>query len=527
MSLATPRTVRTLQEALGTKAKQEPSYRFYLLYDKVYRADILAQAYALAKQRGGAPGLDGETFEAIEAAGRERWLAAVQEALRTETYRPQPVRRVLIPKPAGGERPLGIPTIRDRVVQTAVLLILQPIFEVDLEPTAYGYRPGRAAHEAIHVVHRALCAGQTQVVDADVAQYFDTIPHVALMQALARRISDRKLLRLLKRWLKAPVAEQTPRGRWRYTGGKRTTRGVPQGGVLSPLLANLHMNRYLQAFREAGLDRRYGARVVNYADDFVVLCRRGAAEVLAQTRQWFQAMGLTLNEQKTRLCDGRRDAFTFLGYTFGPMYYRKDGHWYLGAAPAKKAVQRIKRRIRDILGPANQTPWGAVQAELNHVLRGWAAYFSYGTRWLAYRAVDRYVETRVRHFLRRRHKVPTRGTRRYPSERIFGEFGVFSLRRRQLGPPVHAPVRHSSESRVRDIRTHGSMSGYGKPLPVVVGGRCVHRHHRERHQVSAHVRLYEIPSASGPSASGWHGVHHPAQSPASIPGRRSPRCSVR
>lgn len=440
MSLATPDMIRRLQEALGTKAKQEPTYRFYLLYDKVYRADVLAHAYALAKQRDGAPGVDGETFEAIEAAGRERWLAAVQEALRTETYRPQPVRRVRIPKPAGGERPLGIPTIRDRVVQTAVLVILQPIFEADMEPTAYGYRPKRTAREAVETVHRALCAGQTQVVDADVAQYFDTIPHAALMQAVARRLSDRKVLRLLKRWLKAPVAEQTGRGGWRYAGGKRATQGIPQGGVISPLLANLYMNRYLRAFRHAGLDRRYGARLVNYADDFVVLCRQGAAEVLAQTRQWFQQMGLTLNEQKTRLCNGRQEPFTFLGYTFGPQYYRKDGHWYLGAAPAKKAVQRIKGRIRQILGPANHAPWEDVVTQLNPVLRGWAAYFSYGTRLMAYRAVDRYVETRVRHFLRRRHQVPTRGTRRFSSDVIFGELGVLRLRRVHLGSPVHASV---------------------------------------------------------------------------------------
>jgi RNA-directed DNA polymerase len=440
VSLATPDRIRRLQEALGTKAKQVPTYRFYLLYDKIYRADILAHAYALAKQRDGAPGMDGETFETIEAAGRERWLAAVQEALRTETYRPQPVRRVRIPKPSGGERPLGIPTIRDRVAQTAVLLILQPIFEADMEPTAYGYRPGRTAREAVETAHRALCAGQTQVVDADVTQYFDTIPHAALMQALARRISDRKLLRLLKRWLKTPVAEQRGRGGWRYTGGKRATRGIPQGGVISPLLANLYMNRYLRAFRHAGLDRRYGARLVNYADDFVVLCRQGAVEVLAQTRQWFQQMGLTLNERKTRVCDGRREPFTFLGYTCGPMYYRKDGHRYLGAAPAKKAVQRIKGRIRQMLCPANHEPWEDVVRQLNPVLQGWAAYFSYGTRLMAYRAVDQYVAQRVRHFLRRRHKVPTRGTRRFSTESIFGELGVVRLRRVHLGSPVHASV---------------------------------------------------------------------------------------
>jgi RNA-directed DNA polymerase len=200
--------------------------------------------------------VDEETFEAIEAAGRERWLAAVQEALRTEPSRPQPVRRVRIPTPAGGERPLGIPTIRDRVVQTAVLLILQPIFEADLEPTAYGDRPGRTARQAVETAHRALCAGQTQVGDAEGSPYFDTIPHAALMQALARWISDRKLLRLLKRWLKMPVAERTGRGGWRYTGGQRATRGIPQGGVISPLLANRYRNRSLRAFRHAGLDRR-------------------------------------------------------------------------------------------------------------------------------------------------------------------------------------------------------------------------------------------------------------------------------
>jgi RNA-directed DNA polymerase len=440
VSLATPPKLRRLQEALYTKAKQEPAYRFYLLYDKVYRADILAHAYALSQQHGGAPGVDGVTFGDIEGAGAEPWLAAVQEALRTQTYRPQAVRRVLIPKAGGGERPLGIPTIRDRVVQTAALLILQPIFEADMEPTAYGYRPGRTALEAVQEVHRALCAGHTEVIDGDVSQYFDAIPHADLMKSLARRISDRKLLRLLKMWLKAPVAEQAAGGRWRFSGGKRATRGTPQGGVVSPLLSNVYMNRYLKVFRLRGLDVRYGARLVNYADDFVVLCRYGAAEVLAQSRRWFAQMGLTLNEQKTRLCDGRHEAFTFLGYTFGPMHYRKDGHWYLGARPAQKAVKRIKGRIRQILRPTNQAPWEEVVAELNPVLRGWAQYFAYGTRLMAYRAVDHYVWERVRHFLRRRHKVPSRGTRRFSADVVFGELGVFQLRRFHLAPPVHARV---------------------------------------------------------------------------------------
>jgi RNA-directed DNA polymerase len=440
VSLATPPKLRRLQEALNTKAKQDPAYRFYLLYDKVARADVLAHAYALSKQHGGAPGVDGTTFEAIEAAGREPWLAAVEEALRTETYRPQPVRRVLIPKAGGGERPLGIPVIRDRVVQTAALLILQPIFEADLEPTAYGYRPGRTALEAVQEVHRALQAGHTDVIDADVASYFDTIPHAELMKSLARRISDGKMLGLLKRWLKAPVAEATGGGGWRFSGGKRARRGTPQGGVVSPLLANVYMNRYLRVFRLRGLDERYGARLVNYADDFVVLCRTGATEVLAQSRRWFTGMGLTLNEQKTRVVNGRREAFDFLGYTFGPMRSRKSGHRYLGARPSKKAVMRVKGRIRQMLRPGNQAPWAAVKGELNRVVRGWANYFCYGTRSPAYRAVDHYVTNSVRHFLRRRHKLSSRGTRRYSAAAIHGVLGVAPLQHRAFVPPAHARV---------------------------------------------------------------------------------------
>lgn len=438
MSLATPEKVRKLQEALHTLAKRRPEYRFYLLYDKVYRADILAHAYALAKRNGGAAGVDGVTFEDIEAKGVEAWLLAVQEELRGGAYRPQPVRRVMIPKPGGGERPLGIPTLRDRVVQTAVLSILKPIFEVDLEPNAYAYRRGKGALQAVQEVHRALCSGHDQVVDADVSKYFDSIPHSDLMKSLARRISDGKLLRLLKMWLKAPVAESVGKGGWRYSGGKRTPRGTPQGGVVSPLLASIYMNRYLKMFRLSGLAERYGARLVNYADDFVVLCRTGAPVILAQTRRWLERMGLTLNEQKTRLCDGRRESFNFLGYTFGPMFYRKDGHRYLGAAPAKKAVQRVRERIRSVLRSSVVEPWPTVVGRLNATLRGWANYFSYGTRMPAYRAVDNYVYAAVRGFLRRRHKVPTRGTARFPSDYVFGPLGVFRMRHFHLGSPSHA-----------------------------------------------------------------------------------------
>jgi RNA-directed DNA polymerase len=238
MSLTTPDKIRTLQRKLYLKAKAEPGFRFYLLYDKVYRADILRHAYGLARANQGAPGVDGVEFAAIESAGLEDWLHGIETDLRAKTYQPQPVRRVMIPKPGGGERPLGIPTIRDRVVQAAVKLVLEPIFEADLEPAAYGYRPGRSGIAAVKVVHRLLCQGFTDVVDADLSKYFDTIPHDDLLRSVAARIVDRHVLRLIKLWLKTPVEETDPDGRRRMSGGKHSTCGVPQGGVISPLLAN-------------------------------------------------------------------------------------------------------------------------------------------------------------------------------------------------------------------------------------------------------------------------------------------------
>lgn len=246
MSLETPEAIRRLQRKLYRKAKDEPNYRFYLLYDKLYRADILAHAYELAKANRGAPGVDGQTFAEIEVAGRKKWLTKLREELHIKTYQPQPVRRVKIPKPRGGERPLGIPTIRDRVVETAAKLMLEPIFEADLEPCAYGYRPKRSAQDAVRKVHQLLGAGYTEVVDTDLSKYFDTIPHRELMQSVARRIVDRDVLRLIKAWLKVPVEERDEKGKRRMTGGKDSTCGTPQGGVVSPLLANLYMNRYLK-----------------------------------------------------------------------------------------------------------------------------------------------------------------------------------------------------------------------------------------------------------------------------------------
>src|SRR3954454_13617970 len=284
MSLQTPEPIRTLQRKLYRKAKAEPAYRFYVLYDKIHRADILSHAYALARSNAGAPGVDGITFEKIEAAGREEWLAAIRKDLVAKTYRPQPVRRAMIPKPGGGERPLGIPTIRDRVVQTAAKLVLEPIFEADLDPAAFGYRPKRSGTDAIKEVQALLCGGCTEVVDADLSKYFDTIPHRDLMQSVARRIVDRHVLRLIKPWLKAPVEERDGDGARRMTGGEGSRCGTPQGGVVSPLLANLYMNRFLKHWRTSGRGAAFRAHIVAYADDFVILSGGHAAEALAWTR---------------------------------------------------------------------------------------------------------------------------------------------------------------------------------------------------------------------------------------------------
>lgn len=436
MSLATPEKIRRLQRKLYVKAKQEPKFRFYQVYDKIYREDILKHAYDRCRSNNGKPGVDGVNFEQIESEGLEEWLRRLGDVLRDKTYEASPVRRVMIPKANGGERPLGIPIIWDRVAQTAAKLILEPIFEADFEDCAYGYRPKRSGQDAVKTVHEALCQGYTDVVDADLSKFFDTIPHGDLMKSVERRISDVHMLRLIRKWLKAPVEEKDEKGRPRRTGGKRGTRGTPQGGVISPLLANIYMHRYLRAWREREKGDLLCGKIVNYADDFVILTRGHAEEALRWTRWVMSKIGLTINEDKTRICNGRTELFDFLGYSFGPMCFRKDGHMYLGAMPSRQAVGQLRKKVRKILRKGIVAPWIDVRKQLNRTLDGWSNYFSIGTRTFAYRAVDNFVQIAVRNFLQRRHKVPGRGTRRFPDSAIFGELGVRRLRWKQLGRPA-------------------------------------------------------------------------------------------
>ena len=406
-----------------------------MLYDKICREDILRHAYALARVNAGAPGVDGVTFEQIEALGVDVWLAGLREELVSKTYRPDPVRRVMIPKPGGGERALGIPSIRCRVIQTAAKLVLEPIFEADFEDGAYGSRPRRSAVDAVKEAHRLICRGYTDVVDADLSKYFDTIPHSDLLRSVARRVVDRNVLRLIKLWLKTPVEERDGEERRRMSGGQSSARGTPQGGVISPLLSVIYMNRFLKHWRLSARCEAFRAHVVSYADDFVILSRGHAAEALTWTKAVMTKLGLTLNEAKTSAKDARRESFDFLGYTLGPRWFPKGWRWYLGAAPSKKSVLRIKRKISDLMTPGNKGSWLAVQARLNRLLGGWSAYFSYDGLAAAYQAVDRHVFDRVLAFLRRRHNTPGRGVRRF-SQEIYGNPGVLVLNRvRKVSSP--------------------------------------------------------------------------------------------
>jgi len=431
VSLLPPTKVGKLQSALHTKAKNSPSYRFYALYDKIYRRDVLGFAYDRCRANRGAPGVDGQSFADIEEYGREQWLDELMEELKNETYHPQPVRRVYIPKPDGKQRPLGIPCIKDRVVQMAAMLVLEPIFEADLEPEQHAYRPERSALDAVRQVERLLKTWHTEVVDADLSGYFDSIPHSELMKSVSRRISDSRVLRLIKLWLETPVEEIDGRGnRHRTTRNKDQGMGTPQGAPISPMLSNLYMRRFVKGWKTGGHEQRLVARIVNYADDFVICCRGTADKAMSVMRGMMSKLKLTVNETKTRSCRLPDESFDFLGYTLGRIYDRRTGESYLGPRPSRKKIDRLCGEISELtMRKTTLLDVEMLIGCINRKLRGWSNYFRIGTVSKAYRNIDSHVRYRVRQWLCAKFKVPGQGKKRFTDEYLYQKLGLYRLQR--------------------------------------------------------------------------------------------------
>jgi RNA-directed DNA polymerase len=430
MSLATSTIkVQTLQTTLQAKAKAEPAFRFYSLWDKICRTDILQVAYQRCRANRGAPGYDKVSFQQIEEQGLNGWLERLQQELKAGHYQPQPLLRVWIPKAQGGQRPLGIPTIRDRVVQMAVLLVIGPIFEADLLPRQYGFRPGLDAKMAIRMIHYGIeQRGKLEVVDADLSDYFNTIPHGDLMRCVSRRIVDGTVLSVIRQWLNVAVVERTDRGERRTTEAKDKHRGTPQGGIVSPLLSNLYFRRFLLAWQKFGFADELKAEVVNYADDLVILCPKGRGQrAMEAMRLLMDRLGLTVNEKKTRLVKLPEEHFDFLGYTLG-RFYGKDGRPYWGTRPSKKAVRRLKKSIHE----ATSSRWYTKSIEsrieeLNPTIRGWAGYFNQGPVCKIYQDIQNYTERRLRIWLVRRQGKRGTGYRQYSNEYLYETLGLYRL----------------------------------------------------------------------------------------------------
>jgi len=432
VSLSPPFKVGKLQTALHTKAKNSPDYRFYALYDKIYRRDVLGFAYERCRSNRGAPGVDGQSFADIEEYGVGQWLDELVEQLRNETYQPQPVRRVYIPKPDGKQRPLGIPCIKDRVVQMAAVLILEPIFEADLEPEQHAYRPEHNAQNAVREVGRLLGTGHTEVVDADLSGYFDSIPHAELMKSVSRRISDGRVLRLVKMWLETPVEETDATGnRHRTTRNKDQGMGTPQGAPISPLLSNIYMRRFVKGWKTGGHEKRLAAQIINYADDFVICCRGTAEEAMTVMRKMMSKLKLTVNETKTRLCRLPEESFDFLGHTLGRNYDCRTGKSYVGPRPSRKKIDRLCREISELT--EHRKAWQDVElliGRINQKLRGWSGYFRIGTVSKAYRSINSHTRHRVRQWLCAKFKEPGQGKKRFSDKYLHQKLGLYQLQRK-------------------------------------------------------------------------------------------------
>jgi RNA-directed DNA polymerase len=445
MLLTTPDEIRTLQRKLYTKAKQESAYRFYALYDKVWRADILMFAYRLVRANKGSPGIDGMNFDDIEQKiGVDRFLLELAQDLKSKTYHPSPVRRVMIPKADGSQRPLGIPTIRDRVAQMAVKLVIEPIFEADFCPNSYGFRPKKSAHDAVDEIAEALHLGYTQVIDADLSKYFDSIPHAKLLAVVAERIVDSAILHVIKLWLKAPVIEEDKDGTKKNVGGgKANSKGTPQGGVISPLLSNCYLHLFDRIWEKHHLRWKLKARIVRYADDFVVLCAGAVDAPLTTVRHVLDRLDLTLNETKTRIVDARQESFNFLGFAIRVSKGLKSGKSYPHVCPAPKSLAKIKDRITHTTARERAPiPLEAIVGSMNASLRGWSGYFHYRNSNGVLEKVKTHAEECLRKHLMKRHKVKDRGIGlgRFPSQQLYAKYGLYKVPTKAGWKTAHALV---------------------------------------------------------------------------------------
>lgn len=433
MDLSTSHSsVRSLQQAARARAEEDSLFRFYTLYDNIYRMDVLSRAWEKVRKKQGAPGVDGTTIRQIEKEGAKSWLQKLATELKEKSYRPDPVRRVYIPKPGGKQRPLGIPTVKDRVVQMAAVLVLTPIFECDLEDEQYAYRPGRSAHDAGRQVHSLLNRGYTNVVDADLKSYFDQITRRELMKSLARRISDGSVLALLKSWLLMPIEETDEEGRTRTSNPAREHgRGTPQGAPISPLLANIYLRRFIRAWKVTGCESDLEAKVVSYADDNLILCKGSAEEARRRMELLMDRLDLPVNQEKTTTITVPDEAVRFLGYRIGRTYSRKTGKAYIGTWPAKEKVQDACRKISEMTDRSGLTqPVEQLVTAINRHLRGWANYFCLGPVSKAYRAIDAHTRYRLLSWLARKHQIPrTSAQRRWPRQHLYGDFGLVRLQK--------------------------------------------------------------------------------------------------